>query len=265
MAEYAYTETFSNTYSSGTQYNLQTTASLNLPSTDGVTYYVRARASADGGTNYGSWSSGTWTYTYTSSAGDPEWFQTTDEQFDTGTTLTDTKTTGSDSVELGASVQYVRANATAASLTTTLDIGTAGTNRLVAVFAFSEAEGATALSGVTVNTAACNLVVAALNDDATKNQTELWYCDESDLGSLNGSQTITISGTGITATNWAVHAQLFTGISQSGPADYGTDTTSRTPTQTTTVTGMDVSCRRYCCDGCVKWNSGIDCHVGHRL
>src|SRR3989344_2243692 len=62
----AYTETFSNTYSSATPYNLQTTASLNLPSTDGVTYYVRARASADGGTNYGSWSSETWTYTYTS-------------------------------------------------------------------------------------------------------------------------------------------------------------------------------------------------------
>ena len=96
----AYTETFSNTYSSATPYNLQTTASLNLPSTDGVTYYVRARASADGGTNYGSWSSETWTYTYTSTAGDARWVQTTDKQFDTGT-LASTKTSGSDRVFLG--------------------------------------------------------------------------------------------------------------------------------------------------------------------
>jgi murein DD-endopeptidase MepM/ murein hydrolase activator NlpD len=235
----AYTETFSGTYSSGEANNLQTTASLNLPITDGVTYYVRAKASADEGSNYSSWSSGTWTYTYTSSAGNPEWFQTTDEQFDTGT-LSSTQTSSSDSLQLAGTAQYVRANATAASLSTTLDTGTAGTNRLVAVFAFSEAEGATALSGVTVNTVACNLVAAALNNDATKNRTEFWYCDESDLGSLNGSQTITISGTGITAANWAVHAQLFTGISQSGPSDSGTDTTSLTPTTTTTVTGIDV-------------------------
>lgn len=99
----AYTETFSNTYSSGTPYNLQTTASLNLPSTDGITYYVRARASADGGTNYGDWSTGTWTYTYTSTAGDAQWFQTTDEQFNTGT-LAGVNTNGSDQVILGTSI-----------------------------------------------------------------------------------------------------------------------------------------------------------------
>ncbi len=100
----AYTETFSGTYSSGTAYNLQTTGSLNLPSNDGVTYYVRVKASDDGGTDYGDWSTtlaccGTWTYTYTSSAGDSEWLQTTDEQFDTGT-MVSTQTSGSDSVEI---------------------------------------------------------------------------------------------------------------------------------------------------------------------
>jgi cellulose synthase/poly-beta-1,6-N-acetylglucosamine synthase-like glycosyltransferase len=103
FSETAYTETFSGTYSSGVAENLQTTVSLNLPNTNGVTYYVRAKASADGGTSYGSWSSGTWTYTYTSSAGDPEWFQTTDEQFATGT-LSNTSTSGSDSVKLGAAI-----------------------------------------------------------------------------------------------------------------------------------------------------------------
>jgi hypothetical protein len=39
-----------------------------------------------------------WSYTY-KSAGDPDWHQTTDDQFGTGT-LTDTETTGSDSVQL---------------------------------------------------------------------------------------------------------------------------------------------------------------------
>jgi hypothetical protein len=99
----SYTEQFSSTYSSGTKYNLQTTSggggSLDLATTDDVTYYVRARASPNGGTNWGAWSSGTWTYTYDTSATTPNWFQTTDEQFSTGT-LTDTITSGSDSVQL---------------------------------------------------------------------------------------------------------------------------------------------------------------------
>lgn len=47
----AYTETLSGTYLSGTPYNLQTTGTLGLPTTDGVTYYVRVRASADGGSS----------------------------------------------------------------------------------------------------------------------------------------------------------------------------------------------------------------------
>ncbi len=94
----AYTQTFNGTYSSGVKYNLQTTSSLGLPSTNGVTYYVRARASTDG-SSYGNWSANTWTYTYTNSAGEVSWYQTTDEQFDTGT-LSSTQTNGSDSVEL---------------------------------------------------------------------------------------------------------------------------------------------------------------------
>ena len=80
----AYTQTFSGTYSSATAYNLQTTATLGLPTTNGATYYVRARASPDGGTNYSPWSSGSWSYTYQSS-GDPKWTQTADGQFDADT------------------------------------------------------------------------------------------------------------------------------------------------------------------------------------
>lgn len=96
----AYTQTFTGTYSSGTEYNITASSlSPNLPTTDGATYYVRARASADGGSNWGSWSTGVWAYTY-SSSGDPNWFQTTDAQFNTGT-LIDTVTSGSGSVGLG--------------------------------------------------------------------------------------------------------------------------------------------------------------------
>lgn len=93
----AYTETFSSTYSSATAYNLQTTATLNLPSTDGVTYYVRARASANAGTNYGLWSTEARAYTYKSS-GTADWFQSTDAQF-TSDTLSGAVASGSGSAQ----------------------------------------------------------------------------------------------------------------------------------------------------------------------
>lgn len=85
----AYTQTFSGTYGSGTQYNLLANGlSPSLPATDGVTYYVRVRASADGGSSWGQWSTinyPVWTFTYKSASGLPDWFQTTDAQFGTGT------------------------------------------------------------------------------------------------------------------------------------------------------------------------------------
>ena len=99
----AYRQTFSGNYSSGTQYNLNATGlSPNLPATDGVTYYVRVRASADGGAHWSQWSTvnyPVWTFTYKSASGLPDWFQTTDAQFGLGT-LTNTTTTGSGSVKL---------------------------------------------------------------------------------------------------------------------------------------------------------------------
>jgi hypothetical protein len=100
----AYTQTFSGTYSSGTQYNLTASSlSPSLPTTDGATYYVRARASADSGSNYGDWSSGTWTYTYKSASENPDWFQTTDEQFDTG--MLEGAVASDGSVALGAAIE----------------------------------------------------------------------------------------------------------------------------------------------------------------
>ncbi len=67
--------------------------------TAGTTYYVRARAKDPyGNGSYGNWTSGTWTLTYVDT-GDPEWHQTTDEQFETGT-LVDVETDGSNRVKL---------------------------------------------------------------------------------------------------------------------------------------------------------------------
>jgi hypothetical protein len=84
-----HTQNFDSTYSSGTQYNLTISG---FSPTNNTTYYVRARASGNGGSNYGNWSTSTWSYTYSTSATTAKWFQTTDAQFDTGTlasTVTD--------------------------------------------------------------------------------------------------------------------------------------------------------------------------------
>ena len=93
----AYIQTFSGTYASGTAYNLYANSlSPSLPTTDGVTYYVRARTSVNGGANYGDWSTEVRSFTYKSS-GSAEWFQTTDKQFQSGT-ISNATTSGSGSI-----------------------------------------------------------------------------------------------------------------------------------------------------------------------
>lgn len=86
----SYEQTFSSNYTSGMEYNLfADSLSPNLPTTDGVTYYVRvrARASSDNGSHWGVWSTEyhpIWTFTYKSTNEPVDWFQTTTEQFNTG-------------------------------------------------------------------------------------------------------------------------------------------------------------------------------------
>ncbi|MCK4791868.1 MAG: DUF2341 domain-containing protein, partial [Desulfobacteraceae bacterium] len=132
-------------------------------------------------------------------------------------------------------ITYVRSNGTGLSTTTTLDIGTPGTDRLVVVFAGHESTG-TNLTGVTVDTKACTLVTIADNPDGLGNHLEMWYIDEDGLGASTGTVTIAITGGDAT---WAVHAHLYTGVDQSGPTDSGIDNTSASTT-TATVTGIDV-------------------------
>lgn len=72
----AYTQNFSGTYVPNTQYNLTADGlSSSLPTTDGVTYYVRVRASHNSGVSHGDWSTGTWAYTYKTSGGFAGWHQ----------------------------------------------------------------------------------------------------------------------------------------------------------------------------------------------
>ncbi|MCA9402351.1 MAG: hypothetical protein KC897_01105 [Candidatus Omnitrophica bacterium] len=101
----SYTQTFSGTYTSGQAYNFLTDGlSPGLPTTDGVTYYVRVRASADGGSSWGVWSTSvtccaTWSFTYKSAVELADWHQTTDDQFLTGT-FSDVTVSGTMSVRL---------------------------------------------------------------------------------------------------------------------------------------------------------------------
>ncbi len=105
----AHTQTFTGVYSSGTQYNLSTTSALGLPTTDGAVYYVRVRASNDSGSSWGSWSSNVWTYTYKAATTTPDWRQTSDAQFNTGT-LTGTATTGAGAVAIAGAGTAVPSN-----------------------------------------------------------------------------------------------------------------------------------------------------------
>ncbi|MBN2778236.1 MAG: hypothetical protein JXR36_11370 [Bacteroidales bacterium] len=125
----AFTQTFSSTYSSGTEYDLECSSlSTALPTTNGVTYYVRVRASDDSGSSWGSWSTETYSFTYKSS-GDVDWFQTEIEQFNTGTIVAagdedygNTGSAGSYNTGWAGYVAYIPVNITSAGTLSTLNI-----------------------------------------------------------------------------------------------------------------------------------------------
>lgn len=83
----SYKQSFSGTYSSATKYDLTCTNLDNggLPNSEGV-YYIRARASADGGTQWSSYTSGNWLYTYATT--ELGYHFTTKDQFDLGSLVT---------------------------------------------------------------------------------------------------------------------------------------------------------------------------------
>lgn len=113
---------------------------------------------------------------------------------------------------------YIRGSYTGTS-STTLDIGTAGTDRLVVVLFHNE--GLADLSSVTVDDNSCNFV--DMDETSPSIHVEMWYCDEDDLGVSAGS--VVIDSVGGDA-GWVTDAYLFTGITQNGPYDFGTSTSN---------------------------------------
>ncbi|MEA1875086.1 MAG: GEVED domain-containing protein, partial [Bacteroidota bacterium] len=82
----SYTQTILGTYTSGIKYDIYCdNLAPALPTTEGVVYYVRAKASDDSGATWGSWSSQNWTFTYNSTSTDYGWHQTAETQFTEGT------------------------------------------------------------------------------------------------------------------------------------------------------------------------------------
>jgi hypothetical protein len=119
-------------------------------------------------------------------------------------------------------------------LSTTLNIGSAGNNRLVVVMLAVESTSAS-ISAVTVDSKSCTKVTHAHNTNGAGNRTEMWYIDEDGLGSSNGTVTISATGSG----NWAIHAHVYTGVDQDGPEDFGIDNTS---VSTTTAVVNNIDC-----------------------
>jgi len=82
----------------------------------------------------------------------------------------------------------------------------------------------------------------------------MWYCDEDDLGSSNGSVTVEVSADG--GYNWGVHVHLYTGVDQGGPQDFGIDDTSISST-TVTVTGIDAPANGLVVMGAANGTDGL--------
>jgi hypothetical protein len=115
-------------------------------------------------------------------------------------------------------IQFVGSGGTTGT-SFSMDIGSAGTNRLVVVIADDESTG-TNLTGATVDGNSCNLVARADNPTGSGNHQEMWYCDEDDLGSSADSVTIAITGGD---SGWGVHAHLYVEVDQSGPTGNWTE------------------------------------------
>ena len=141
--------------------------------------------------------------------------------------LGDTVPTGS--VSIGTS-----ASSTGTSVS--LDIGTAGTDRLVVVIAGDESDTVN-LTGVTVDGNACTNIAIANNIDGLGNHQEMWAIDETGLGSSSGTVTVAITGGD---TGWAVAAQVFTNVASATANDSGINETVTTGPDID-VTGIDAN------------------------
>ena len=229
----AYTQTFSNTYTSGTQYDLLCDSlSPSLPATDGVTYYVRARASANGGSDYGTWSADTWSFTYNASSDtDPIWYQATDAQFDTGT-LFGTETFGADQVRVtqsdtitlaGSGEGFSAVGQSALQYNYSLQTASGNNRLLVVAVSWEDVEATASVDSIQFNSVPMNEIATITTGTGYYEFIGLYYLLDSSLPSSPGSYQLSIT-TSETITQ-EIYAGIieYNGVLQSVPDDFATD------------------------------------------
>lgn len=117
-----------------------------------------------------------------------------------------------------------------------LDIGTAGTDRLVTIHIGEEQASLIGITAVTVDGKSCTKLHDIVNTLGAGNAQQFWYITESTLGSSNG--TVSVAFTGTWDTGHRAQAMLHTGVQDGAPHDSGYDNTSGA-VGTVTVTGID--------------------------
>jgi len=108
----------------------------------------------------------------------------------------------------------------------TIDIGSQGNNRLIAVFLDDESTPGQSFQG-TISIGGITATQAAVSDNpvGAGNHQEMHIFTESDLGSTSGSQTISYSGGDA---GWAIHVQVFYNVKDTSVYDVQIDNTSVT-------------------------------------
>jgi hypothetical protein len=134
-------------------------------------------------------------------------------------------------------IEFVRKSniASNAGLSLSLDIGSAGTDRLITCHAYREATTLSA-SVVTVDGKTMTNYATVKNQQAFTNIQRIWYIGEAALGASNGTVTVAWDA-GSTAEGLGV--MLFTGVEDTAPFDYGFNNTALNVV-TDNVTGIDV-------------------------
>lgn len=155
-------------------------------------------------------------------------------------------------------IAYVR-TAGAAGANFNLDIGSAGTDRLVTITIGDERATVIGITGVTVDGKTCTQLHDIVNTIGAGNAQQMWYITESTLGASSG--TVTVAFTGSWDTGHQAQALLHTGVQDGAPHDSGYDNTSGA-INTITVTGIDCPTNGVVVGGWGHGNQGITAVVG---
>ncbi len=133
-----------------------------------------------------------------------------------------------------------------------MDIGSAGTNRLVTVHIGDETASLIGITGVTVDGKSCTKLHDIVNTIGAGNRQQFWYITESTLGASSG--LVAIEFTGSWDTGHRAQAMLHTGVQDGAPHDSGYDDTSGA-VGTITVTNIDCPANGVVVAG---WGQGQD-------